>query len=555
MDIIIFWKGSKMEKIKGMKMNNNLRILFIGFVLFTFMSVPIIWAKGGKDINGLKQENYDANGWYQKADGTWVQNPNGAIFEIKEEYSQAAGISASVPVGGYIVSAQQTNTGANRFTNENPGAHGTAAEQANTIDDLLHGRIARIVGDDNAKDGPDRIVNNIRIQTKYYKSYQESVDSCFSIDGAGKYQFRYYNLDGKPMQIEVPKDQYANAIKQMEDRIRDGSVRGVSNPAEAKNIIRKGNITYKQSVNITKAGNIDSLLYDAKTGVVSCGFAFGLSALVDYWLAKRIGVDTDVALRGAIVTGLKVGGVAFASSVLAGQLTKAGLNPFTISTKVNPGPGSKNNIPGPLGQQSFEKLFRGNMIYAITTVVILTGVDTVNLFNGRISGSQLFKNLLSNTGAAVGAAAGGAAGAQAGAAVGSMVAPGPGTVIGTAVGGIGGGVVGGIAGKFVVHTTAGIFIEDDANKMVEIIRGQFTFLLNSYICTITEAEQAVSVLKTKLYGDTLKDMFESKNRTVFARNLLIPIFEDIASSRSYIALPDEEHIVAALNAVLEEVIE
>jgi len=154
-------------------MNDNLRIPFIGSFLFTFISVPIIWAGGGKDINGLKQENYDANGWYQKTDGTWVQNPNGAIFEIKEEYSKAAGISASVPVGSYIVSAQQTNTGANRFANENPRAHGTAAEQANTIDVLLHGRIARIVGDNNAKDSPDRIVNDVRIQTKYYKSYQE----------------------------------------------------------------------------------------------------------------------------------------------------------------------------------------------------------------------------------------------------------------------------------------------------------------------------------------------------------------------------------------------
>ena len=559
-------------------MKNGKSLIFMVFILLTVIGANSIWAKGGKDTkdkNGLRQEDYDANGWYRKADGTWIQNPNGAIFEQKPVYTKKVdipaeavdipadagisaedvGISASVPVGGYFIAAQETSTGANRFNPEiNPGAHGSAAEQANTIDDILHGRNARIVGDNNAKDGADRIVNGVRIQTKYYKSFQESVDSCFYIDSSGKYQFRYYNNNGKPMQIEVPRDQYIDAIKQMEDRIRDGSVRGVTDPAEAKNIIRRGNITYRQSVNIGKAGTIDSLIFDAKTGAVTCVFAFGLSSVVDYWAARRTGLKPDEAIKSALVTGLKVGGITFASTVLAGQLSKMGFNPLPVSGNAGNGWRTEKNIPtGPLGQQSFDKLLRGNLTYAAATVAVLLAVDTVNLFQGRISGPQLFKNLLTNSGAAVGAAAGFAAGAKAGAAAGTAIAPGVGTAVGAAAGSIAGGIAGGAIGGTIIRTAVGAFIEDDAVKMVEIIQGQFTFLANSYLVTQAEAEQAADVLKAKLYGgNLLKDMFESGNRTLFARNLLTPIFEDIASNRPFIALPDENQISVALNALFTE---
>lgn len=38
--------------------------------------------------------------------------------------------------------------------------HGFAAEQANNLHDILTGKDAKIVGVDNAKDGPDRIVHH-----------------------------------------------------------------------------------------------------------------------------------------------------------------------------------------------------------------------------------------------------------------------------------------------------------------------------------------------------------------------------------------------------------
>ena len=57
--------------------------------------------------------------------------------------------------------------------------HGYAAEQANNLYDILTGKDAKIVGGDNAKDGPDRMVNVVNIQTKYCHDAASSVQAAF----------------------------------------------------------------------------------------------------------------------------------------------------------------------------------------------------------------------------------------------------------------------------------------------------------------------------------------------------------------------------------------
>ncbi|MDK9789873.1 hypothetical protein [Vibrio sp. D431a] len=130
--------------------------------------------------------------------------------------------------------------------------HGFAAEDANHMHDILSGESAKIIGDDNAKFGADRLVNNQEIQTKYWSNGSKCVATCFK-DG----QFIYFDRFGNPMQIEVPSDCYEAALKAMEIRIRKGQVAGIDDINEAKNIIRKGSYTYEQAKNIAKAGNLD----------------------------------------------------------------------------------------------------------------------------------------------------------------------------------------------------------------------------------------------------------------------------------------------------------
>ncbi|HCQ7632095.1 TPA: hypothetical protein ACG5UY_005142, partial [Escherichia coli] len=113
---------------------------------------------------------------------------------------------------------------------------------------------ARILGDNNARNGADRLVSGTEIQTKYCSTAARSVGAAF--DGQNG-QYRYMGNNG-PMQLEVPRDQYAGAVETMRNKIREGKVPGVTDPAEASRLIRRGHLTYTQARNITRFGTIES---------------------------------------------------------------------------------------------------------------------------------------------------------------------------------------------------------------------------------------------------------------------------------------------------------
>lgn len=450
-----------------------------------------------------------------------------------------------------------------------PRGHGFAAEHANHLADMYTGQKATILGDDNAKNGADRNVNGVNIQTKYCRSGSACVSECFDSG-----EFRYWNPDGTPMQIEVPSDMYDAAIKAMEYRIKNGEVKGVTDPAEAKNIVRKGHFTYAQARNIAKAGTVESILYDAASGTIIARNAFGITAVISFALSVWDGQELDVAIKNATIQGLKSGGVAFATAVLAGQLSKAGLNSLLVgsSEAIAKALGPKasavlvnalrsgTNIYGAAAMKSLAKLLRNNGITAAVSFAVLSVGDVANIFRGRISGKQLFKNL-TNTGVSITGGTGGwiggaALGGKAGAAVGSFIAPGPGTATGAAIG----SVIGGIAGSFGGGALAGKasekilnhFIEDDADEMVKIIQNVFTALSSEYLINKKEAEDITVALQTILDGKLLKEMFASTNHEQFARDLLLGLFEDASRNRQYIQLPSAEQFQNGLRMVLED---
>ena len=94
----------------------------------------------------------------------------------------------------------------NRFNSQQ--GHGFAPEQGNDLWDRIIGNEAKILGDDNAKNGADRLVNGKLIQTKYCQNARASIDAGFK-NG----QYRYIDTNGNPMQLEVPSDQYEEAVK------------------------------------------------------------------------------------------------------------------------------------------------------------------------------------------------------------------------------------------------------------------------------------------------------------------------------------------------------
>lgn len=463
------------------------------------------------------------------------------------------------------VSNASTNVSQEMFNT--PRGHGFAAENANHLADILSGKDAKLVGAETdatnhiIKNGADRIVNGVNIQTKYCSSGSKCISECFE---NGK--FRYLNMDGTPMQIEVPSDKYDDAVRALQDRIKKGEVPGVSDPEQAKGIIRKGHFTYLQAKNIAKAGTIESLTFDAINGTIIASGAGGISASISFAVSIWNGEDVDVALQKAAGSGLKVFGTTFLTSVLTGQLTKAGLNSALVGSSealvriMGPKASavlvnafrSGTNIYGAAAMKSAAKLLRGNVITAAASVVVLSSVDIVNIFSGRISGKQLFKNLTNTTASVAGGTAGWVGGAAAGAAIGSVV-----PVIGTAIGGTIGGLLGAFGGGSVAakasSTIMNSFVEDDADEMQQILEERFQVLAEDYLLNQKEATEIVKDLQGVLTGSKLKDMFASSDRNRFADNTLVPLIEKVVKKRPKIKTLSEEELTKGMRSLLEEI--
>lgn len=435
--------------------------------------------------------------------------------------------------------------------------HGFAAERANTLFDKLTGHNAKILGDDNAKNGADRIVDEVYIQSKYCATGSRCINECFEDGGKGSFR---YMLNGKPMQIEVPADKYEDALKAMEEKIRRGQIENVSDPKDAKSIVRRGHFTYAQAKNIAKAGTVESLTYDSVNGTIIATSVFGVTAMITLATSIWNGENFDDAIKLATYSGIKVGGTAFVTSVIASQLTKAGLNSALVGSSetivsvmgpkasailINAFRTGAKPIYGAAAMKSAAKLLRGNAITAGVTIIVLSSFDVANIFRGRISGKQLFKNMM-ETAATVG---GGAGGWITGTAIGSMIIPGVGTVIG----GLVGSLIGGAAAGKVTNAVVGEFIEDDADEMVNIIQDMFADIAFEYLLSNKEAEKAVDKLKCQLDGKTLKDMFVSDDREAFARELLTPIVEREIAKRKVVHNLSSEQMINSVRIVLEEI--
>ena len=78
-------------------------------------------------------------------------------------------------------------------------------------------------------------------------------------------------------------------------------------------------------------------------------------------------------------------------------------------------------------------------------------------------------------------------------------------------------------------------------------------MVSEYLLNQKEAEKSIDRLGDKLSGKLLKDMFASKDREQFARDLLTPIIENEVSKRRAIQLPSDEQMVVGLREVLEEI--
>lgn len=440
-------------------------------------------------------------------------------------------------------------------------AHGSAAERANHLFDLLHGRKSSILGNDNAYGGPDRYVNGVYLQSKYRKRGGECIGDAFDKNG---YK---YMVDGKPMPIEVPADQeiYASALKSMERRITNGEVPGVSDPAEAKNLVRRGHVTYKQAMNIAKAGTIESITYDAVNGAIVATSTFGISAMVTFAIAIWSGENWKEAVKMSVESGLKVAGTAFVSSVISAQLVRV-VNHSVAGTTIEKGAniifkqlspkttefyirahqcGVMNIYNEPMSRAA--ELFKNDLITGSVTIALMSIPNVIDLFRGRISTKQMAKNVIETTAAV----AGGGIGRSVGSVIGARLIPIP--KIGAFLGGLAGAAICSYFAQSASKYVLDMFIDDDAEEMLLIIEDVFGRMVLDYMTSEEETTEIMEELTEILDVDFLKDMYASDEREQFAEDVLSEYFENVSYNRKHIIVPESGEMLNAIDNILDSI--
>ena len=421
--------------------------------------------------------------------------------------------------------------------------HGFAAERGNHIVDRVRLKNARILGDNNARNGADRLVSGTEIQTKYCSTAARSVGAAF--DGQNG-QYRYMGNHG-PMQLEVPRDQYAGAVETMKNKIREGKVPGVTDPAEASRLIRRGHLTYTQARNITRFGTIESVTYDIAEGsVVSLaagGISFALTASV-FWLSTG---DRDAALQTAAVQAGKTFTRTLAVYVTTQQLHRLSvvqgmLKHIDFSTASPTVRQALQKGTGAGNISALNKVMKGTLVTSLALVAVTTGPDMIKMLRGRISGAQFIRNLA----VASSGVAGGAVGSVAGGILFSPLGP-----FGALTGRVVGGVLGGMIASAVSGKIAGALVEEDRVKILAMIQEQVTWLAGSFLLTGHEIENLNANLARVIDQNALEIIFAAGIQQRAATNMLIkPLVVSIIRQRPVMEY-DASHLGNMVNRLEE----
>ena len=447
--------------------------------------------------------------------------------------------------------------------------HGTAAEYANTTIDKLSLKDAKALGGGNAKWGSDRVVNETSIQCKYCESAVSSINHGISeyVKSENRTVSRLYiNPDGSMMQIEVPREQYTDAVKYMQKKIDSGElifqaesieridentirikypheetshiekvtkdilieekdgklIKKIAPGSNAKEYVRKGHITYNMAMNIACSGTIESVVFDAERGVV-CSFpGAGITTILTFVCAVWKGENIEVAAKQSIKAGALVIGKGALIYTITMQLSRGkAFNPAFIFNKdasryiTNPSSVVGRKItkyfnPELTGAKLAEET-RKNISRTVTFVVVF-GPDICRACQAKISGKQLLKNSAVNSAGLIGGA------------------------IGTSLGGPIGAMAGGALASFVAKKVLDNFVEDDIVTMYRIMREEFLDVVMLFGFNKQEFDEIIDhTLAREQMNLILRSMYQSGEPRAFARAMMCEEVQKVLAKRKHIS--------------------
>ncbi len=363
---------------------------------------------------------------------------------------------------------------------------------------------------DQAKDKHPEIM-----QMMYYSDAVRGIRACFQ-DG----QYQYLDKDGEPVAIEVPFDQYEQALQYMKNRISNGEVPGVfpSDQEMALEIVKQGELTYQQVKHIAKAETVEGISFDPVNNCIICESGLGITATVIYALNIWNGESDEDAMEESVISGIRTGGSEFVMHTFSADRSLNELDEKELTS---------------LAVKGAARVLRGTGAIGNTVALaVCSAEDISDIVQGKISWKQLAKNM-SKTAAGF---AGSTVGYMSGAAIGSVILPGIGTITGLIL-----GVAAGWGASEGMGNLVDFLAEDDAEEMIALIEAQFTEIGQEYFLDAIELEEAFSNLQELLSADMLKEMYQYEDHAGFARVLIEMSMDPVVCERKYVDLPDEKN--------------
>lgn len=529
------------------------------------------------DYNFLKETDQDGNVKYvfYADDMPLCHFKDKSFYTLlqkqKNNYLKQEEISDSIIQNSSISAMNSENVG-EIFFNATYGketvktGHGIYAEEAGAILDKINGDQVAVVGRDNAKNGPDKIVNSSPIQCKYCKTPSASINACFSKDSlTGNTSYRYLDLNGKPMKVEVPSDQYNQAIEIMKNKIKKGQVPGINDINQAYDIVRKGKITYNQALNLAKAGTIESITYDAYTGAINCLSVFGISSLFTfaqvYWSTK----DIKKASKTALITGLQVYGITWFGGVVASQISRTSLIdsvvPITDQLLESLNPQITNNIInsfrylagkkaicGSTAQKSFLKFLDSTIVTQCIMIIAFGMPDTFKMLNNKISTAQYAKNMISLVGSFTTSII---ASASVGAEIGKRLGDNSNKELLSKAGMVCGMVAGTVMGT-AIKAIGNTLREDDAVITTRLFNAILSNMFIDYMLNNDEQDCVIAKLnlKDKELVELQQNLIHSNHQELDIKTFLIPIFNEIVKERENLTEDNELGMNREINDII-----
>ena len=418
--------------------------------------------------------------------------------------------------------------------------HGFVAEEVNTTIDRLALKNAEIKGNNFKKNGPDREVEGVLIQTKYCKNAKASIAACYK-NG----EFRYPGC-----KIEVPKDQVNEAWEEIKKR--------ENLPKEANNwndYIVKGQIKYQTALNLAKPNNfihvITSIGLDASSGLVEPTFMknMGIGSALAFMQGIWRGNSIKEAFSRAICMALKNTGTAAFSSVYAGQFAKYG--GAALINKI--GEYGAKKVSGKIAKKILKTVpkvpIAGEIFSTAAIITMDTLFDVVNIIRRHISVRQFFKDSLQN---AIETTAG-SAGSIGGDLLGRLVPfPNPVTpFLGRKIGEKTSKLIAGKTTDFVLD----LAIEDDDARMIRIIEEEYCILAEDYLVSDIEAEEIIADFAKKIKPGLTRQMLFSKDKYQFAETFIRPSIEKVINKRPRIPIISNNQKNDLFEEIINEAIE